>query len=344
MNAPTNLTNGYSKSERLLRLWLPVILSVLLGAAFVLWAVVIKLTPSTPDDAWTREFGHLFFLELGMGLIVGSVLALTIERYMRYQKQVEDRREEEKIRKNVFDALFGTAVSGELVTEMYKALFEPHFSREQLEIRFVFRELTAEEMSHTSEHDLIVLQQIVSFRARNLTDQVVNHTIFAREYLLIEHPDFKIPFKEFRMKGSDQTIHLKGTGLLEVVDRSTGAEESEMWHTMGPLTVSVDPKAVAEVCTVVEKVCRDTDTKTWITKHAAENLTLKVALANRQLYEALEFAVDQSHRQKLKKSDSSAVESAMSYEWTLDCPVLPCQGIILHWRRRRAHAASAKAA
>jgi hypothetical protein len=344
MNAPTNLTNDSPRSERLLRLWLPAILSLVLGAAFVLWAVVIKLAPGTPDDAWAREFGHLFVLELGIGLIVGSVLALTIERYMRYQKQLEDKQEEDKIRRNIFEALFETAVSGKLVTEMYKALFEPHFSREQLEIRFVFRELTAEEMSHTSEHDLIVLQQIISFRARNLTDRIVDHTILAREYLLMDHPDFKIPFKEFWMKGSDRTLHLKGTSLLEVVDKRKEADESDMWHTMGPLTVSVDPKAVAEVCTVVEKVCRDTDTKTWITKHAAENLTLKVALANRQLYEALEFAVDQSHRQKLKRSDSSAVESAMSYEWTLDCPVLPCQGIILHWRRKKAHAAAAKAA
>lgn len=342
MSALANPTHPQSRSERLLRLWLPVILSLVLGAALILWAVIIKLTNSTGE--LMNELWHLFILELGIGLIVGSVLALTIERYMRYQKQLEDKQEEEKIRRNIFEALFETAVTPELVKEMYKALFEPKFTREQLEVRFVFRELTEEETTHADEKDLIVLQQIVSFRARNLTDRIVDHTVLAREYLLIEHPDFTIPFKEFRMTGSDRTIHLKGKEILAFVDKSKGIEESEMWHTMGPLTVPVNPKDVAEVCVVVEKVCRDTDTKTWITRHAAENLSLKVAMFSKRLYDTLEFTVDQSHRQALKRSDNSAVVSQMAYEWTLNCPVLPSQGVILHWRRKKIHAALGKVA
>lgn len=73
-------------------------------------------------------------------------------------------------------------------------------------------------------------------------------------------------------------------------------------------------------------------TKTWITKDPAKNLELTMSLTDKSLYDKLEFSVDQSHRRDLKLSDSSAAKSSMSYEWIINSPILPKQGIIIHWR------------
>jgi hypothetical protein len=311
-------------AERGLRLWLPSILLAVFGALLILLALVVKLNYGGYSE-FVRDLVHLFLLELGIGLIVGAVISVTIERYMAKRKGEADELREEKIRRNVFEALFETAIPREFVKEMYKSLFEPRFLREHLEIRFEFRPL--QDGNPATSKDLLILKQIVSFHARNITDTPADHTVIAREYMLIEHPMFKTPFTEFRIKGSDKTIHLKKADI-----QSQEEKPDPFWHRIGPLVVKVGPNDAAEVCVVVEKICRTADTKTWITRHAAKNLRIVVAVDDLELYDHLEFTVDQSHRLDLAKTDSSQVVSQRIHEWLLTSPVLPFQGIILHWR------------
>jgi hypothetical protein len=288
---------------------------------------------NSSSNAQSREFFHQLLLELGLACIVGAIVSITIEAYMRDQKKKEDRIYEERIHKNIFEALFETALPSELVAEMYKSLFVPKFIREQLEINFTFRHLTDEEKQAAPGDDLLVIQQTVKFNARNTTGRSVTHSVAAREYMLIDHPSFKAPFKEFRMKGSTEgdTVHLAGDTLASLVIKPT---EDKTWYDLSRQSVTVHPNEYAHTCSVVEKVCRYEDTKTWITKYAASGLKLTVTLLAKDLYEALIFSVDQSHREELKKADSSAVKSPMSYQWDLNHPILPYQGIMLHWRKK----------
>jgi hypothetical protein len=312
-----------------LRFFLPPLIFLLIGTLLILY--VAKDKSGKEETYWDA-----FFLELGLGFQVGCVISLTIETYMRFREKKEDVAREERVNRNIFEALFRTALPPELVQEMYAALFNPKFVREDLRVTYTFSPLIKKEGKPDFVQDLLVLQQIVSYTARNVIDKTAKHSVRSKEYLLLEYPGFDSPFKQFHMRGSDAraAIHLTGNEIREVVMNYSAHEKDKIWYTLGERTVEVLPGECAEVRTVVEKVCRYADTKTWITKTAAKNLTLSVVVTDEKLYEELEFSVDQSHRQDLTLKPHDP-KNPMSYEWSLDYPILPNQGIILHWRPRR---------
>lgn len=312
------------KSRNIFLLWGPPLILSLIGSVLIFVSLAIKLGLSSPETF--KEVGSGFLLELGLGFIVGAVIAMTIEKYTQDRKEKELSQQEERIRRNIFEALFETAIPREFVTEMYKALFEPKFLREHLEIAFGFRKLNAAEQAATPHTDLLVLTQTIRFNARNITDRPTNHEFNGREYALIDHPNFPTPFHDVFIKGSDKTFNLTINDILAQETRP-----DPFWHRLGPLNVMVAAKESAEICVVVEKVCRSTDTKTWITRHAANNLKVVIELADDALYNSMDFTVDQSHRVELKKNPS-LVPTLRKHEWNLNSPILPFQGIIVHWR------------
>lgn len=326
-------------------LWLPSLLLLCIGIIFILLACI---------PMWGKAQGwevlHSLVLELGLGFVVGFFISVTIEFYMRNRKRIEDQRALDEIKENIFLHLFRTALPPELVTEMYRALLVPKFVREDLQVKFTFRPLSEDQKKKVRDESMLIVQRVVAFRARNMTDMLVDHSVEPMETVLIDHPDAKSPFKEFLMKGSFDAIHLKTDEEIENAIKKHRDEMrsnkgndydqkvSEVWRSLGKQTVKVRSKDYAEVCLVTEEVCRCADTKTWNSKYAAKSLRLIVVVMDTHLHDKLEFTVDQSHRQELRLTDSSSDAKT----WVLDYPVLPDQGIMVHWRPRKSEDLSAQ--
>jgi len=265
-------------------------------------------------------------LELGIGFVVGGVIAFTIEYYMRSRKELEDKKRDEQLQSNVFRALFGTALSPELVHEVYQNIFTRKFARQNLEIAITLRPLTDEEQATYNVPALLVLTQTVTYDAKNISDDVADYHVHPQEYILISHPMFLQPFHTFTASCGSNLKSLNKPDIAKCVHLS----EDGIWHKLAVPEISVPEGGVVHVISKVEMVCRDTDIKTWLTYHPADRLKLKVEL-DKALLGQFEFAVDQSHRLPLNVVPS---DTPRVYEWKLEKPILPYQGIILYWRRK----------
>lgn len=281
-----------------------------------------------------KDLLHFLLLEIGIAFITGCVIAGTVEVFMRNRGERTQEQYKIEIAESVFKALFGTAISDELVSEMYLALFVPKFVREEIEIKYRFEPLKVQPALPLDARKLRVRQEI-SFRALNVTDTTVNHTTAPREDLLIADPDNPAtPFKEFLMEivgagnssKAGQRIHLQ-----EVEELRKATTREGMRYQLKPQTLEVGAGHSVRVLLVIEKICRYADTDTWVTSYSAKHLKLSVEVAGNP-FPDLEFSVDQSHRQKLVRVPESERRNASSYEWRLDFPILPYQGVMLRWR------------
>lgn len=283
-----------------------------------------------------KELSHYLVLEIGIALITGCVIAGTVELFMRTRGERVQEQYKQEIAANVFKALFATAIPDELVSEMYTALFVPKFIREEIEIKYRFEALK-ERPGLPREAQKLRVRQEISFRAINVTDTTVNHSSTPREDILIadeENPH--TPFKEFLMEIVDtnsgtpgQNIHLQEPEEL----RSATSKDGMRYKLKTQTLENVGPGQSVHVVLVIEKVCRYADTDTWVTAYSAKNLKLSVELIGNPL-PALEFWVDQAHRQSLVPIPESPRKHAVSYEWRLNYPILPHQGVMLRWRPR----------
>jgi hypothetical protein len=221
---------------------------------------------------------------------------------------------------------------------MYAALFVPKFVREEIEITYKFEPLGKQPALPQDARKLRVNQEI-RYLARNVIDKPVNHSSTPREDILVCDPENKAtPFKEFLMEivGSNppQKIHLRELGELSAETQNQG-----MRYTLKTQTLKdVKPGQVVRAVLAIAKICRYADTDTWVTSYPAKQLRIKVDVAGSPPPD-LEFWVDQAHRQKMVPVPESERPKALSYEWRLNFPILPYQGVMLRWRPRQRQSA-----
>ena len=302
-------------------LWRPIILQLAAGGVLM---VASHYLP------WFGEIGRSLVLEIGIAFVVGGLVAISIERYMEERKNAEELARERRIEKNIFQYLFQTALSPDLVNEMYQMLFTRKFIRQNLTIAFKLRHLNEEEQKDCKELGLLVLTQKVTYDAKNVTDQAAMHHVSPQEYTLVPHPMYLQPFKTFSVTCCNvkQELVAKQDFAGRVRNPDGG-----IWHYLDAPSADVPKDQVVTVVSEVEMVCRETDSKTWLTYYPAEHLTLSVEVGP-DLQDKLEFAVDQSHRLRLTPHDSLTADGRKRFGWVLGKPILPHQGIVLYWRRR----------
>ena len=277
-------------------------------------------------------------LELGIGFVVGAIVAATIENYMRGKQKIEDTKREKELESNIFMALFRTALPDDLIHEMYEMLFTRRFIRQKLEIAIKFRPLTADEQEKCNVPDALVLTQTVTYDAKNISDSLASHHVSPQEYALIPHPVLSHPFKTFIGTCGLKTETLDSEAQFKDLVTNPG---NGIWFYLKAPKINVPKDSVVTIVSTIELVCRTTDIKTWLTYYPAERLTLTVEL-DKALQDHLEFAVDQSHRLALEPDNSKTSDGRVIYGWKLEKPILPHQGIILYWRPKSGVPATSK--
>jgi hypothetical protein len=302
------------------RLWLEVLLAFGIGLGLMFVSEYVE---------HSYEKLRSVVLELGIGFVVGAIVAATIESYMRSKQKIADTKREREMESNIFMALFRTALPDDLVHEMYQMLFTRRFIRQKLEIAIMLRPVTPDEQKTCSVPDALVLTQTVTYEAKNISDGLASHHVSPQEYALIPHPTLNHPFKTFTAScpgvspvNLDTAASFKG--------RVTNPDEG-IWHYLEAPTIEVPKDRVVTVISTIELICRKIDIKTWLTYYPAERLRLTVSL-DKALQGQLEFAVDQSHRLSLEPFTETGADGSTIYGWKLEKPILPHQGIILYWR------------
>lgn len=304
------------------RLWIEVLIAFSGGVALI-WA-----SNCIPHN-YLKLHLHSVVLEFGIGLVVGAIVAVTIESYMRGKQKIEDTKREKQIASNIFMALFRTALPDDLVHEMYQMLFTRKFIRQDLLIAIHLRPLTAEEQNICKVQDALVLTQTVTYKAKNISDSSACYRVQPQEYVLFPHPTLEHPYKSFSVSYGSEKISLDSEACFRGLVTNPG---NGIWYYLEKAPkIDVPEGAEATVVSTIEMICRETDIKTWLTYYPAECLTLTVDLAD-SLHDQLEFAVDQSHRLQLEPYTSRTSDGRTIYGWKLDKPILPHQGIVLYWR------------
>jgi len=285
-----------------------------------------------------HSLAHYVTLELGIALITSCIIAGTVELFMRKGEERAHAKHRQEIAQNVFRALFGTAISDKLVNEMYAALFVPKFVREEIEIRYKFERL-GDEPALPQDARKLRIHQVITYLARNVVDKPVSHPSSPREDILVydaENED--TPFKDFLMEivGRGGSKNTADTICLDTPAKLLAATTRQgMRYTLKRQTLEdIRPGEAVRAVLAIDKICRFADTDTWVTSTPAEGLTIKVEVA-KDLAPVLEFCVDQAHRQKMIQIPESERTNQSTYEWRLDSPILPYQGVMLRWRPKQ---------
>jgi hypothetical protein len=211
---------------------------------------------------------------------------------------------------------------------MYQMLFTRRFIRQNLGIAIKLRPLTADEQKKCDVPGALVLTQTVTYDAKNISDGWASHHVSPQEYALIPHPTLSHPFKTYTASCGSKIERLDGKARF--TDRVTNPGNG-IWYYLEAPKINVPKDGVVTVVSTIELICRETDTKTWLTYYPAERLTLTVEL-DKGLQDQLEFAVDQSHRLPLEPDDRKTPDGRKIYGWKLEKPILPHQGIVVYWR------------
>lgn len=258
-------------------------------------------TESVETEA-PAPFGQKALLFVGLAFVIGCVMAYSIERVMKSRQQHEQIRLEDGTRTTTFDALFKTATPDGFLDEMRETLLTPAFVREDLTVTYTFEDKPGA--------TTITVSRKVHFWARNITSRRAVHVMSPSEFVLLDDPTQTV-FVECVMESDDKLYGDKMNVTRE-----------DIIQKMQSQPISVNPNARVEVTLVVKKTCWRRDRDTWISKDAADGITLNVNAGT--LTGKLTFAVDRWHRKPLRKVNSQ--------KWVLESSLLPYQGIILYWK------------
>jgi hypothetical protein len=308
-----------TKKRRWYLLW-PIAFSFVAGAALIAWAKNV-------ENASTEQLFRDVVLELGVALLIGGILASTIEFYMRKQKDAEDAEHLREIESNVFFALFGTALPNNVVRMMYDILFFPRFLRRSLVITIKLRELSeTEKQCDPTATNLLVLNQVVTYTAHNVSRGDAIHCVEPQEFILVPHMQFPQPFRSFT------ATPFGGAPVITDVQKCSSPDPDHVQYHLTTKEVSVPEGDKVNVVSEIELVCRDTDMRTWLTYYPADDLKLRVELSA-ELEGQLDLAVDQSHHDALTV-DKHTTDHHRKFGWEITRPVLPYQGVVVFWRRK----------
>jgi hypothetical protein len=307
-----------------------------------------------------------FFLELvrdiGIGGIVGCVVAGTFELALHRQAEREYEEKLEKVQrehqqqlekvqgehqqhlqqadlkynqrldeinKDVFKATFGVFLDEQLRKEIGDTIFQyPHLVREKLTLRYDFE--AAEDGSQpVGAEKLLDLTVTLSYHLRNTGVAPKEHTISPS---FEELPTLGPAVGQFL--GLDvedfmgEPIHLKGANLTQFEKQKRSLRDFP-----DGVRIKIDHDQAARVKWVYKTKRRYADKFTFVTVLPARNWTL-IAKKGKGVAD-LEFVPDTAHRvqhpEPKKPKPGEPPPADGEYIWAIEAAFLPYQGIIFDW-------------
>ncbi|MGH7171180.1 MAG: hypothetical protein ACRELG_12960 [Gemmataceae bacterium] len=335
--------------------------SILIGFAlfsFVLMFVAVsikvkldheqeRLKESLPESKrWWWEFWHLLLLEIGIAIFVSFFIAATLEfilhhrveeehkRYMQQQERIHKRQMEEQQR-NLFKYLFGFHINPRLGGEIFQTLQDASkFHREYCALLFEFdtladadRKRYARDCKYADE--LIVVRLRVSYQIHNSAPSPQKFTVepyFMNPLQLDGMADEFIVFEVNGCEAADKCVEAGVWGEEKLRSKFTSEGLRRQLH-LGD--ICVNPTRPTHVCYTYRMVMRSTDCHSWISVLPMDSLKIQASIVDSHL--DLDFGVETAHREEVTAFGNARHALSKVWEWHIEDPLLPNQGIILYW-------------
>jgi hypothetical protein len=306
------------------------LLILILGIVFVLAPLLFKLwevRPIPPQDTrvgtltWLLEFGYTFFLELGIGLLVACVIAVTIEKYLRTKSEIRHSEHIRQIKKETLKALFNIHMERPLYKALIRAISKWEIRREDFTVMYQFE-------PDTNNDDYLKIGVTVSYKLRNVSEKPMRHTVRHRIEDCLGLMD-KTAWRAFKIKGCEtegklQDLALKGAALEDRVER-------DGIRLRVTFEIKLSPNQIADIEFQYVATKRRTDNDFWLSNIPANGIHF-IAMLDRDIPN-LQFNVDSFHWEPPILVRSSTHQDSQYHEWKLDHVILPRQGYILFWHQ-----------
>jgi hypothetical protein len=309
------------------------------------------------NKRWRWEFGHLLLLEIGIAIFVAFFITATLElilhrrveeenkRHMR-ELEVLHRKHLEDTQRNLFNTLFGFNVNPRLGDEIFQTLQNAgNLYREDCSLMFEFDSLSDDERKR-SGHDrkdleeLIAVHVTVSYKIRNTspTSQRWKADPYFVNALALDDPADR--FLVFKVEGCEDAEDCIKAGAVSAEDLRTKFTSKACRRQLDLGYITLGPKRTMQIHYTYRMVKRFTDSHSWLSVLAMDGIRIHAGSVDPRL--GLDFEIESAHRKDVALVGDSRGTSSRFWEWRIEDPFLPNQGIILHWHRTQPMAQSAK--
>ena len=334
----------------------------LLAACGMIWSVFQKEKQEEASDRppssgeprpirWGRIWVELV-REFCVGLFVAVFVAGLFESVMHAQAtrahnqqmaEIHKKHEQQMdaIAQNVFPNIFGYEIDKGVIDEVYKSVFRAGLLRKDMCVTYEFRSRAPNEKPTDSGERRLQIRITVSYHIQNRGSDPIDHRIEPYFQELLPLGDTEAKFTAFEVDDEEGKPVASAAELPLTVRRARYANLEERARTLDkPRLVRILPARTVTVRYAYETLRRFTDMAILVTHLPADSLTMKAVLCGDGVSD-LEFAPDASHRQKpVLVSVRNKDDQCGYYEWKIEKPILPYQGIILHWYQKSAGAKS----
>ncbi|MEQ8815573.1 hypothetical protein [Thalassobaculum sp.] len=265
---------------------------------------------------WIAVLKELFF-----ALVIACVVSVGIEATAKKELNNEISENLRRIQENVLAATFGKQIPSELFSETRDLVLKADFVRTRHRAQYVLSVVNLKDLKITS-YDLKMIKMVVI-----VYSTVKNVSGTKKDYdvrLEVE----KAPFIELEPLTVIKRIQIGETELGKGSIRFADASErdTDMYKKLHHTVSSIEPGSEINIVTEINSFKFMTDTEVWRSLYPGLNMDLEVQFPP----EILKVGASALHRTGAR---SVLTDSASGrYNWQIDQPVLPHQGMLFWWR------------
>jgi hypothetical protein len=277
---------------------------------------------SLPDHGATaRRFffqvAYLFATELGIAGLVALVIIITIERFTRSKHQLAADRLIDRIKRNLFDAIFKRHIPAEVFEEVERCLLTNNIVRRNYSVNYSIRSIPDEEVnkgaiSKADADSHLFCTVSCRYELHNITDGITKAPIELHLELPIDEALRKfVEIEELRIDNSITQINKKPDTASH-----RGSMNEVTISANGSVKVSIRGKTVK----------RKTDMEVWASRLPSDGMKLQVVAPPTIRVNAVA-----NHSSSLTYE---VLDNGQTHVWELERGIFPFQSIIFWWNAK----------
>jgi len=284
-----------------------------------------------------------FLSELGITLMVASIIGFTVERATRHVLHAEQHEYLTEIEEAGFKHILGFSLNPELIEEVHQTLLAARFMRQNVKIYYEL-DLTDSQFAESKGSSNFVSRELtVKYRSdwelHNTTKLPVQYDATFASGGLPDLPARSDRIIEYRITDSDGNLLCRHRDLKSLAQQETEEAKHENMafdetlssdtHLRLKKDLTIDPGDFIKVHIIIGMIRRWTDTDVFVTRYPAIGFTLHIAPVHEALH-CLEFCLTTSHR--LEGEEMRVHEKgSLVREWDTTVALLPYQGFEVFW-------------
>lgn len=272
------------------------------------------------ENLYGRQFGSNLLTELGTALLVAGILAATVQYVEKKRDQRRFRAERENIKRDVFEHVFGARLPPGTVAELAKQILEAKFIRKN------FRCCYKLERIDDQGEKFMKVYATFTYDIENRTPDKQSFTFqTAIENAPVERLNDHVKFTSVRVIGCEKPVELDTPGkIADNVKRDIRHN-----HQVIQEDILISGYGSASAVVKFDSVKAFEGGVSFLLHHL---LTVGFYVKVDALPE-VEVSADAYFPTELRKGPEDH-ERSNTYNWVLDDPILPNQGVYVTWKSK----------